>query len=358
MQRSIFRDHKAVLAKKNQNRIIAQHDKFAIMMPQIIEPLGIEPFRDFKTLNVKNEFVTEEGIVLGWDTRQNYVSVVMQDDMVFLHTLVVGATGSGKSRFVLDLVYNISNSYINLCIIYIDLKGEVAPSLRFLPNGEPSKICDNIHVINDYHASTFENLIGPERILVFDYSSKNRADMVEEFYTNIMQLFSDIRDTVNQMQETYKAENVPFRMLFVVEEAWKFFPNTGSGIKSALMTESKKVQKVVKQIAGVGQEFANAGRSLGFGMIFVTTRIQELMTTIISESNTIVAKNMNSDNDIKKIKGTKLKSSVVDEYYDDIADRDRIKFAMIATSNANTIIELPEAQTYHHSVNPKLERRF
>lgn len=352
----------------------------------------------------KQQIVTgthANGIFLGTDIYSKS-AIRLLTEYLSSDILSIGSSGSGKTLYNHLFIYNLFSYTGQICLVYLDFKGEAKNSLSYMADGKTETILKNrIHEITYYKSGMLESLFAKDRIIIINLSSVK--DDEAKFRTTILSILQDINAKLNQFKREFTKENdhggmikiaeFPYKLLIAYEEAYKIFPNIGSHTynhikllndqyekkKKLLQISANSFKKqedydsydqVIQQIQEIpdllylqsrimmlAQENANTSRYLGLGSLYSVQRFSELDTGLVSQSSTWMVHNVNSQQDERALKTSKINQMALRDYLRKIPDDKRIEYMLLSTPTAKTIIKKPKPVLFHMAVSQVLEKR-
>lgn len=347
---------------------------------------------------IRNE---AQGILLGKDAYSD-VERRLPTEFLFSDILQIGSSGSGKSLFNHILIFNAFCATDQLCVIYLDYKGEVNNSLSYMKDGKtPTFLKDKIIEITNYEKGMLYDLFQKDRIIIINLSYIKDDEL--RFRETILSILQDINTKLDEFKNQFtkqdsnknvvKIAEFPFKPIICYEEAYKIFPNRSSHTynhikfvndeydkKRRSLEERAKIFKRNKdpdsfeqtineldhipnvlythnKIMLIAQENANTMRYLGLGSIYLVQRFAELDTGLISQSSTWMVHSINSKQDEDALKTSKIDQKVLREYLTKIPEDQRIMHMLVSTPSFKSIIIKPKPALFHKAVSQKIEKR-
>lgn len=342
-----------------------------------------------------------EGILLGKDAYTD-AERRLPTQFLFSDILQVGSSGSGKSLFNHILLFNAFCATDQLCVIYLDYKGEVNNSLSYMKDGKtPTFLKNKIIELSTYEKGMLLDLFQKDRIIIINLSYIKDDEL--RFRETILSILQDINIKLDEFktqftqkdsnQNIVKLAEFPFKPIICYEEAYKIFPNRSSHAynhikfineeydkKRHSLEERAKIFKrnkdpdsyeqtineldhipnvmyIHNKIMLIAQENANTMRYLGLGSIYLVQRFAELDTGLISQSSTWMVHSINSKQDENALKTSKLDQSMLRDYLHEIPEDQRIMHMLVSTPSFKSIVIKPKPALFHKAVSQKIERR-
>ena len=107
----------------------------------------------------------------------------------------------------------------------------------------------------------------------------------------------------------------------------------------------------------MAQENANTMRYLGLGSIYLVQRFAELDTGLISQSSTWIIHSINSQQDERALKTSKIDQSLLRDYLTKISEDERIDFMLVSSPSFKSIVKKQKPVLFHKAISQKMEQR-
>jgi len=359
--------------------------------------------RPHTSLDYFGQEIFHEGIELGFDYSTGKICYFPTED-ISRNIINVGQPRSGKSAYELMFAYDSYHHTDEICAIFVDNKGEVAPSLSNFKDGSETFLKSKIIELSPSNLPNLYDFFDKDRIIVIDLSVAN--DSKEDYLKSLLDVMLAIRKSMLQFKKIWQkkdANKPPFTIMIFFEDAWEMFPNSNSTVmkdryssnkayevkKEAYFAMAKKAMKqgdhneaerliekaknvpdlvqLTYDIKLMMQKNMQLFGYLGFGCWINIHRFQDIDTNFVTNAGTWIIHDMNYT-DFRILNSPKISKSLVKKYFKISQDeRERKKrsnskdsfmeYCLLISPSIQAIIKKPDFNLFHKSENRSLRRR-
>jgi DNA sulfur modification protein DndE len=151
-------------------------------------------------------------IIFGEDLSTNTQMIIEFNRHQNTHLGVAGGTSSGKTQFVLDILYQIrNNSYNKVNMIFIDYKGDVSKNERFV-NATNSRVIDIVRTPLPFNPFWIANAQDEKNVkmeikhfeeMIADIEKRIGTIQKGAIYDAIFEAFQNVKDSENPVPDAY-----------------------------------------------------------------------------------------------------------------------------------------------------------